>query len=156
MRESKPTFIADDGTEFDSKGECERYETLKAATEKLADVKAAFVRAFCGSMNTADGKPFTFNTYRFWKVQDSYGSMPCVVPVSLGYRSDKISLNPDNMLEFAVWIDPMDRVKGHWLHLRFDELYAEEKNANKACHEKMRARLAEMEEEVRVFQERYL
>lgn len=74
VKESR-TFIAEDGTEFGTQEEAERYEKLKTARVGFERATGNYARALAETFKTGDGEPFRIggNYYCVYEYHDSEG-----------------------------------------------------------------------------------
>ena len=154
VRVVEKTYRTSDGNEFRSEEDAIRHETLENARSALDQAQHRFIIALAESQKTADGQPFSFRNWAYYRVRDCYGSLPSVERVSLGLRVNRMEIDSDNAIEFRAWMEPAGGSSGYWLNLRFDELYALESEANRACLQVMRERHAEAAEDIAAFERR--
>jgi len=155
MHESPKTYVADDGTEFAEKADAERHDALTEAERNLENAQESFCRALMQSQRTADGFLFEFRVWSYYRVVDTWGSMPSVQRVSLGLHTRNIVIDSENRLEFRLWQESTGQHQpGFWMTIRFDELFRDERAAQVACLDAQRERLAEMEADIADYEKR--
>jgi len=149
MREVQKVYRTDDGVEFHSEKDAARHEALEGARRRLAEAQRRFVVALATSQKTADGSLFSFRVWSYYRVRKGYGSLPQVETVSIGLRADSMEINAENALEFRVWMDDNKNANGgYWINLRFDELYSNREECQRACLRMMREYMNVLSEDI--------
>jgi len=143
MREIEKRFRTDDGREFDTPGLAERHEAMVKAQGHLEDAQRRFRRAFVETLVTADGKPFDFGQWAYYRVQNGFSGIPTVGRVSFDqWRFEYRAENGETNL--LAWHEKERK----FFSYPISELYAVERNAQMNCLALAKERIRDFVEDV--------
>lgn len=141
----KRTFEAEDGTEFDTKEEAERYEKLKAARVEFERASSAYNRALAESFKTGDGSPFEMGA-NYYCVHQQYGVEEGMTWES--FYPNQITVSDEHRPSLTRRRFNSTTYKDEVSVFYFDAMFRDKRDAQKRILELKRERLGWLQESV--------
>jgi hypothetical protein len=144
VRSVPEKYVACDGSEFESKVEAERHDTLISAQRQFDNAKDRLRQAIIRTYKTADGLPFDFGLFHdYWYVADGF-HWPALSQVSfMGYQQEyRISEHDESRLLLV------EKQNGRDVHYDVSQLYANRKDALVALLAARKRRLRMYQEDI--------
>jgi len=148
-KQTKPEWVAADGTKWLSEEEAERHDRLIEASRQYEHARKEYERRLWETQRTADGQLFELSGWhRYWVIRSSW-DLPDVFPVSL-YAHD-CHLDEKDVLSLTEYKNEHGQL--HVTTYRINEIYADERRAKEALLIAQKSRLAEYAEQVKKLEE---
>lgn len=141
----KETFVAH-GKEFDTKAEAERYDKLQKARQEYEDAGYKLQSLLAETQRTADGQVFEFGIFRDYYAVTRFCGFPTLQRLTFMCRNWEVQED-----EFGVNIRDGGRQDNRFYPI--GDLYADERNAQKALAHAQFKELAELTEQTNKLRE---
>ena len=148
MRKTKPTFVTEDGREYETEAEAKSHEVLSDAREKFNDARRALGILLAERQRTADKELFTFDAWEYWHITPGFCGTPDISQVRfLRYEFDF------DERDDCFRIVSRDH-RGSSYEYRIDSLYKSKRKAEEALVEVIERWIVERTEDARALRQR--